>query len=75
MTGKAIITGAGLAGMVAALSARQEGAGVMLVDMGSLALGTNSALSNGVFACPTQLRGRTDYIRDTLEIPSTDSYP
>jgi fumarate reductase (CoM/CoB) subunit A len=68
VTGKVIIIGAGLAGMVAALSARQEGAGVMLVDMGSLALGTNSALSNGVFACPTQIRGRTDYIRDTIDV-------
>ncbi len=39
-----IVIGAGLAGIVAAYAAQAEGAQVILIDRGSIGLGTNSAL-------------------------------
>ncbi len=45
-----IVIGAGLAGMTAALAAKQNGAEVILVDRGPIGTGTNSALSNRVFS-------------------------
>ena len=63
-----IVIGAGLAGMVAAYAAQAEGAQVILIDRGSIGLGTNSALSNGIFAGPTSSYSPDDYIKDTLQI-------
>jgi succinate dehydrogenase/fumarate reductase flavoprotein subunit len=63
-----IIVGAGLAGMIAALSSHDEGAQVTLIDRGSVGLGTNSALSGGLFTGPTFLHSPEDYIRDTLDV-------
>ncbi|HON84675.1 MAG TPA: FAD-dependent oxidoreductase [Syntrophorhabdaceae bacterium] len=63
-----IVIGAGLAGIMAAYHACMEGADVILIDRGSTGLGTNSALSNGVFAGPTSTYREDEYIRDTMEI-------
>ncbi len=63
-----IIIGAGLAGMIAACAAEAEGAGVLLLDRSSLGVGTNSALSNGVFAGPTPGYSEEAYVEDTLRI-------
>jgi succinate dehydrogenase/fumarate reductase flavoprotein subunit len=63
-----IIVGAGLAGMVAAIAAHDEGAQVTLIDRGSVGLGTNSALSGGLFTGPTFLHSPEEYIRDTLDV-------
>src|SRR5512138_3672700 len=63
-----LIIGGGLAGMMAAWAARQEGARVLLLDRSSLGLGTNSALSNAVLAAPTASYSPEQYVRDTLEI-------
>jgi len=63
-----IVIGAGLAGMVAASTAQAEGAEVILIDRSSIGIGTNSAISNGVFAGPTSSYSPEDYIRDTLKI-------
>ena len=63
-----IVIGAGLAGMVAAYAAQAEGAEVILIDRGLIGLGTNSALSNGIFAGPTSSYSPDDYIKDTLQI-------
>jgi succinate dehydrogenase/fumarate reductase flavoprotein subunit len=63
-----IIVGAGLAGMVAAIAAHDEGASVTLIDRGSVGLGTNSALSGGLFTGPTFLHSPAEYIRDTLDV-------
>ena len=63
-----IVVGAGLAGMVAACAAHAEGAEVILIDRGSIGLGTNSAIANGVFAGPTSSYRPEDYIKDTLKV-------
>ena len=62
-----VIVGAGLAGMVAAYTAQQEGAEVVLIDRGAIGLGTNSSLSNGVFAGPTLSCSSDAYIQDVIE--------
>jgi aspartate oxidase len=67
-TSEVIIIGAGLAGMIAALAAEAEGARVLLLDRSSLGMGTNSALSNGVFAGPTPGYSEEAYVEDTLRI-------
>ena len=63
-----IIIGAGLAGMIAAVAAEAEGARVLLLDRSALGMGTNSALSNGVFAGPTPDYPPDQYVEDTLRI-------
>ena len=63
-----VIVGAGLAGMVAAITAHNEGAQVTLIDRGSVGLGTNSALSGGLFTGPTFLHSPAEYIRDTQDV-------
>jgi L-aspartate oxidase len=63
-----LIIGAGLAGMIAACAAEAEGARVLLLDRSSLGLGTNSALSNGVFAGPTPDYPPDQYVEDTIRI-------
>lgn len=68
MRNKVIVIGAGLAGIVAAYHACMEGAEVMIIDRGSIGLGTNSAMSNGVFAGPTSFYSKEDYIQDTIRI-------
>lgn len=66
-----IIIGAGLAGMIAACAAEAEGARVLLLDRSALGLGTNSALSNGVFAGPTPDYPPGQYVEDTIRIGRT----
>jgi L-aspartate oxidase len=63
-----IIIGAGLAGMIAACAAEAEGARVLLLDRSALGMGTNSSLSNGVFAGPTPGYSEDQYLEDTLRI-------
>jgi len=62
-----IVIGGGCAGIVAALEARKAGAKVVIVDRGPIAMGTNSALSGGIFAGPTSRYGVEEYIQDTLK--------
>ena len=64
---RVIIIGAGMAGAVAALKARQEGAEVILVDRGPIGTGTNSCLSNAYFAEPSARYPAASYARDTLD--------
>jgi succinate dehydrogenase/fumarate reductase flavoprotein subunit len=66
--GGVIVVGAGLAGMVAAFHARKKGAEVILIDRGSVGLGTNSSLSNGFFTGPGESYGPDEYVKDTIEI-------
>ncbi len=68
MKKKIIVVGAGLAGMIAAYTAQREGADVVLVDRGSIGLGTNSAMANGVIAGPTGSYNKKEYIADTIDI-------
>lgn len=68
MKKRVIVIGAGLAGMIASYMAQREGAEVLLVDRGSIGLGTNSAMANGVFAGPTGSYGGKEYIADTIDI-------
>jgi len=63
-----IVVGAGLAGMMAAVAASDEGAEVTLVDRGSMGLGTNTAMSNAVFAGVSDSYGAQEYVRETMEI-------
>jgi len=64
---KVVVIGAGLAGLVAAFTAAQEGADVVLVARGPIGTGTNSALANGYFSGPSESYPRETYIRDTLK--------
>jgi len=68
MDHEVIVIGAGLAGMVASLAAHAEGARVLLVDRGPIGIGTNSAMSNGVFSGPTSRYSAAAYVEDTLRI-------
>jgi succinate dehydrogenase/fumarate reductase flavoprotein subunit len=63
-----IIIGGGLAGMVAADAACGQGARVLIVDRSTLGMGTNTALSNGVFAGPTAGYNAATYLADTHRI-------
>ncbi len=63
-----IVVGAGLAGMMAAIAAADEGAEVTLVDRGAIGLGTNTAMSNAVFAGVSDSYGVQEYVRETMEI-------
>ncbi len=63
-----IVVGAGLAGMVSAYAASREGARVLLLDRGSVATGTNSVLSNGMFCGPTPGYPLESYVKDTIAI-------
>lgn len=63
-----IVIGAGLAGMISAYTAREQGAQVLLIDRSGIGTGTNSAMSNGRFAGPTASYSVDEYIRDTLRI-------
>jgi succinate dehydrogenase/fumarate reductase flavoprotein subunit len=62
-----IVIGGGCAGMMAALEAEKNGANVTLIGRGAIGIGTNSALSNGVFAGPTPQTTPDEYIRKTLQ--------
>jgi len=62
-----IVIGAGLAGMVAALEARMEGADVVLISKGPLGIGSNSALSGARFAGSTPNYSQEEHVRDTLK--------
>jgi succinate dehydrogenase/fumarate reductase flavoprotein subunit len=62
-----IIIGSGLAGVTAALSAREQGASVLLLDRHGLGLGSNSSLANGVFCGPTSDYTPKAYAADTIE--------
>ncbi|MCF8052631.1 MAG: FAD-binding protein [Desulfobacterales bacterium] len=63
-----VIIGGGLAGMAAADAAPTQGARVLILDRSALGLGTNTALSNGVFAGPTAAYAREVYLADTHRI-------
>ncbi|MCX8023116.1 MAG: FAD-dependent oxidoreductase [Syntrophorhabdaceae bacterium] len=68
MESRVIVIGGGLAGAIAALAAAKDGQDVLLVDRGSICLGTNSGLSGGVFTAPTATYPVDKYIEDTIEI-------
>ena len=68
MSGRVIIIGAGLAGIVAAFAARHKGAEVLVLDRSGAGLGTNSAMANGMFAGPMPDYPPQDYITDTIRI-------
>jgi succinate dehydrogenase/fumarate reductase flavoprotein subunit len=63
-----VIIGGGLAGMAAAAAASDQGAAVLLLDRTAPGMGTNTALSNGVFAGPTSGYSTDAYLSDTRRI-------
>ena len=63
-----IVTGAGLAGMVAALTAAEEGASVLLIDKGAIGLGSNSAISNAAFMSPTRTFSKEAYVEEVIRV-------
>ncbi len=67
MKKEVIVIGGGCAGIIAALEAEKTGASVMLIGKSAIGIGTNSALSNGIFAGPTPQTSREEYIRRTLQ--------
>ena len=67
MKNSVIVVGSGLAGMVASMAACEKDADVMLIDRGSMGIGTNSALANGCFSGPFSGYSAEDYIADTLK--------
>lgn len=62
-----VVIGAGCAGMIAASEAWKGGSDVAIIDKGAIGLGTNSALSAGIFAGPTPNYSVEEYVRDTLQ--------
>jgi succinate dehydrogenase/fumarate reductase flavoprotein subunit len=62
-----IVIGGGCAGIIAALEAEKNGANVMLIGRGAIGIGSNSALSNGIFAGPTPQTTPEQYIQRTLQ--------
>ncbi|HOE15947.1 MAG TPA: FAD-binding protein [Syntrophorhabdaceae bacterium] len=68
MKKKVIIIGAGLAGMIAAHKAEREGVEAVLIDRGSIGLGTNSAMANGVIAGTTGSYSGKEYVADSIDI-------
>jgi aspartate oxidase len=62
-----VVVGGGCAGIIAALEAEKNGASVMLIGRGAIGIGTNSALSNGIFAGPTPQTTPEEYIQRTLQ--------
>jgi len=68
MQSDVIIVGGGLAGIMAAFSAQADGAEVLLIDRGSIGVGTNSILAGGGFAAPTSTYDSDAYIKDTLQV-------
>lgn len=68
MDADVIVIGAGLAGLMGAGAACAQGAGVLLVTRMGIGLGTNSAISNGVIAGPTDSYAPDAYVRDTRRI-------
>jgi len=68
MQSDVIIVGGGLAGIMAAFSAQADGAEVLLIDRGSIGVGTNSILAGGGFAAPTSTYDPDAYIKDTLKV-------
>ncbi len=67
MQKKIIVVGGGCAGIIAALEANKNGASVMPIGRSAIGIGTNSALSNGIFAGPTPQTTSEEYIQRTLE--------
>ena len=67
MRREVIVIGGGCAGIVAALEAEKNGGNVMLIGRSAIGIGTNSALSNGIFAGPTPQTTPEEYIRKTLQ--------
>jgi len=67
MRKEVIVVGGGCAGIIAALEAEKTCASVMLIGRGTIGIGTNSALSNGIFAGPTPQTTSEEYIQRTLE--------
>ncbi|MBW2152025.1 MAG: FAD-binding protein [Deltaproteobacteria bacterium] len=63
-----IVIGAGLAGVMAAETAQATGASVLLVSKGGIGMGTNSAISNAVFAGPGERYPLEKYVSDTITI-------
>ncbi|SFM43169.1 FAD-binding protein [Thermodesulforhabdus norvegica] len=62
-----VVAGAGLAGITAALEAARSGVDVVVLSLAPVGFGSNSALSNGVFAGPTSTYTIEAYIADTLK--------
>jgi succinate dehydrogenase/fumarate reductase flavoprotein subunit len=63
-----IVVGAGLAGMLAALSAEEAGAQVLLVSRGPVGTGSNSAMSNAAFSGPVSAERAEEYVDLVLQI-------
>lgn len=66
MNADVIIIGAGLAGIIAARSALEQGAKVLLLARKTVGLASNSAISNGVFTGPTSSYTVDAYMQDTF---------
>jgi len=63
-----IIVGAGLAGLMGAVTAAEKGAKVLVLTRKAVGMASNSCISNGVFAGPTRGYPPETYIEDTFAI-------
>ncbi|MBN1828529.1 MAG: FAD-binding protein [Deltaproteobacteria bacterium] len=61
-----VVIGAGLGGLIAALTAAEEGADVILLSRGPLGFGTNSVLANGIFTNISESYDKDRYVKDIL---------
>ncbi|MCJ8502979.1 FAD-dependent oxidoreductase [Desulfatitalea alkaliphila] len=68
MDADVIIIGAGLAGIMSAHAACEQGARVLLLSRKAVGLAGNSAISNGIFAGPTRDYPPDAYVRETIAI-------
>lgn len=63
MSTKVLVIGGGLAGMVAAIAATEEGEDTTIIDRGSIGTGTNTALAGGVFAGSSSSYSQEEYVQ------------
>ncbi len=62
-----LVVGSGLAGLLSALEAQNEGLRVLMVGKFAIGMGTNTSLANGAFTSSNSYFSKEDHLQATLE--------